>query len=75
MHAQDLHAPIGAYDREAIGILLSHGASVDLPNAMGVTPFMTAAGLGVSIRDPNCDYTAPDTQARSIATMELLRKA
>jgi ankyrin repeat protein len=63
------------YDDEAIKILLDHGALVDLPNAMGVTPFMTAAGLGVSIRDPIGNYLTPDVQARSIATMEILRKA
>jgi len=63
------------YDDEAIRILLDHGALVDLPNAMGVTPFMTAAGIGVSIRDPNGDYLSPETQKWSIATMEILRKA
>ncbi len=63
------------YDDEAIRILLDHGALVDLPNAMGVTAFMTAAGIGVSIRDPIGNYTAPDTQDRALATMELLRKA
>jgi ankyrin repeat protein len=64
------------YDDEAIGILLAHGALVDLPNAMGVTAFMTAAGIGISIRDPARDsYQAPNTQSRSIATMEILLKA
>ena len=63
------------YDDEAIKILLDHGALVDLPNAMGVTAFMTAAGLGVSIRDPIGNYLAPDVQKRAIATMALLRKA
>ena len=63
------------YDIEAIRILLDHGARVDLPNAMGVTPFMTAAGIGVSIRDPIGNYQAPDTQANSIATMDVLLKA
>ncbi|MEJ0035409.1 MAG: ankyrin repeat domain-containing protein [Gammaproteobacteria bacterium] len=64
------------YDEEAIKILLDHGALVDLPNAMGVTAFMTAAGVGVSIRDPRADlYTAPDAQKHSIATMEVLLMA
>ena len=40
-----------------------------------VTAFMTAAGLGVSIRDPIGNYLAPDVQKRAIATMALLRKA
>jgi hypothetical protein len=64
------------YDDEAIRILLAHGALVDLPNAMGVTALMTAAGIGISIRDPARDsYQAPDTQKRSIATMDILLKA
>src|SRR5512139_1821417 len=29
-----------AHDREAVELLLAHGAMVDLPNVMGVTPFM-----------------------------------
>jgi uncharacterized protein len=64
------------YDTEAIQLLLNHGARVDLPNSMGVTPFMTAAGIGISIRDPRADlYTAPDTQKHAIATMDVLLKA
>jgi uncharacterized protein len=64
-----------SYDDEAIRVLLDAGALVDLPNVMGVTPFMTAAGIGVSIRDPRGNYTSPDVQARSIKTMEILRRA
>jgi ankyrin repeat protein len=33
-------------DRDAIELLLRHGADVDLPNVMGATPLMAAAGLG-----------------------------
>jgi ankyrin repeat protein len=40
-----LRAAIG-FDREAVELLLKHGAIVDLPNVMGVTPFMAAAGIG-----------------------------
>ncbi len=40
-----LRAAVGA-DREAVELLLKHGAIVDLPNVMGVTPFMAAAGMG-----------------------------
>ena len=36
---------------EGVRALLEHGALVDLPNVMGVTPLMGAAGMGVSIRD------------------------
>jgi len=64
------------YDEEAIRVLLDAGADVNLTNVMGVTPFMTAAGIGISIRDTaRGNFTAPDTQARSIRTMEILRKA
>lgn len=64
-----------AYDNEAIRVLLDHGALVDLPNVMGVTPFMVAAGMGVSIRDQRGNYTSPDVQSKSIGTMEILLKA
>jgi ankyrin repeat protein len=40
-----LRAAIG-FDKEAVELLLKHGAIVDLPNVMGVTPFMAAAGIG-----------------------------
>jgi ankyrin repeat protein len=40
-----LRAAVGM-DREAVELLLKHGALVDLPNVMGVTPFMAAAGIG-----------------------------
>jgi uncharacterized protein len=35
------------HDHEALRALLDHGARVDLPNVMGVTPLMAAAGMGV----------------------------
>src|SRR5690606_33364564 len=35
------------HDHEALRLLLEHGAEVDLPNVMGVTPLMAAAGIGV----------------------------
>ncbi|MEY4763310.1 MAG: hypothetical protein RLZZ200_3167 [Pseudomonadota bacterium] len=68
-----LRAAIG-FDNDAIQLLLSKGARVDLPNGMGVTPLMAAAGLGVSIRDPRGNY-AGDVQARVLPTVELLLKA
>jgi ankyrin repeat protein len=64
-----------AYDNAAITVLLEHGADVNLANGMGATPLMAAAGLGVSIRDPRGDYTAPDIEERSIATLTLLLEA
>ncbi len=33
-------------DRDAVALLLQHGALPDLPNVMGVTPLMAAAGIG-----------------------------
>jgi len=35
-----------SHDVDAISLLLEYGAQVDLPNVMGVTPFMAAAGFG-----------------------------
>jgi ankyrin repeat protein len=34
-----------SFDSDAVRLLLEHGALVDLPNVMGVTPFMAAAGI------------------------------
>ena len=45
-----------AADVETIEQLLAHGALVDLPNATGLTPFMAAAGLGVSPRSNKARY-------------------
>ena len=47
-----------SFDDEVIALLLEHGAIVDLPNVMGVTPFMAAAGLGLSQRDTRGSYGA-----------------
>ncbi len=60
--------------------LLEHGAHVDLPNVMGVTPLMAAAGIGVrninfgSNRSPNFEG---DTQVedKAIASLEILLAA
>ncbi len=41
-----------AQDAEAAQVLLEHGALVDLPNVMGVTPLMAAAGIGIATFDP-----------------------
>jgi len=40
-----LRAAVG-FDKEAVELLLKHGAIVDLPNVMGVTPLMAASGIG-----------------------------
>jgi ankyrin repeat protein len=68
-----LRAAIG-HDAEAVGALLEHGALADLPNVMGVTPLMAAAGMGVSPRDRRLDLGG-DVEGRVIATLELLLAA
>jgi ankyrin repeat protein len=54
--------------------LLEHGALVDLPNVMGVTPLMGAAGMGVSPRDRRLDLSG-DVETRAIAVLEVLLAA
>jgi ankyrin repeat protein len=61
-------------DSEAVRLLLEHGGRVDVPNVMGVTPLMAAAGLGIE-PSPRFNPTASDAQDRSIATLELLTAA
>src|SRR5438874_5614623 len=61
----------GAQDKAAVRLLLDHGARVDVPNVMGVTPLMAAAGFGME-PSPRFNPTANDTQDRSIATLEML---
>jgi ankyrin repeat protein len=65
-----LRAAIG-HDAAAVRALLDHGALVDLPNVMGVTPLMGAAGHGVSGRDRRLNID-DDAQTRAIATLEIL---
>src|SRR5689334_19884632 len=61
-------------DSEAVKLLLEYGGRVDVPNVMGVTPLMTAAGFGME-PSPRFNPSAPDAQDRSIATLEILRTA
>ena len=63
-----------AQDPEAAQLLLQHGALVNLPNVMGVTPLMAAAGMGVSTNDPR-PLLDGDVQARAVATLEVLVNA
>ncbi len=60
-----------SHDTEAVRLLLEHGALVDLPTVMGVTPLMAAAGMGVSPRDRRLDLKG-DLQDEIIATLDLL---
>jgi ankyrin repeat protein len=67
-----LRAAIG-HDAPAVRLLLEHGAAVDLPNVMGVTPLMAAAGMGVSGRDRR--FNPDELQARVIDVLEILLAA
>jgi len=68
-----LRAAVAA-DHDAVELLLQHGAIVDLPNVMGVTPLMAAAGIGISPRDTRGSYGI-DAQDRALAVLPLLLKA
>jgi ankyrin repeat protein len=67
------------HDDEAMRALLAAGASVDLPNVMGVTPLMAAAGVGVrepgfgANRAPN--LTSKTIESEVIASLEILLAA
>ena len=67
------------HDDEAMRALLAHGARVDLPNVMGVTPLMAAAGVGV--REPGFganrapDFTSKQIESEVIASLEILLAA
>ena len=67
------------HDHEAMRALLEHGAHVDLPNAMGVTPLMAAAGIGV--REPGFganrapDFTSTEIENQVIASLEIVLAA
>src|SRR5207237_4649089 len=64
------------FDNDVVKALIEHHALVDLPNAMGVTPLMAAAGVGTrtgqSVLGPG---PPPDVEARSIETMDILIRA
>ncbi len=57
-------------DSEAVDLLLEHGALVDLPNVMGVTPLIGATGTGME-SGPRFNHGG-DVETRAIATIELL---
>jgi ankyrin repeat protein len=65
-----------SHDREAVVALLEHGALVDLPNVMGVTPLMAAAGVGVRRLNIGGELElSGDVESRAIATIEVLLAA
>ncbi|HVY65306.1 MAG TPA: ankyrin repeat domain-containing protein [Gammaproteobacteria bacterium] len=67
------------HDNAAMQALLKAGAIVDLPNVMGVTPLMAAAGVGVrepgfgANRAPN--FTSKTIEKEVIASLDLLLAA
>jgi len=67
------------HDDDAMRALLAAGASVDVPNVMGVTPLMAAAGIGV--REPGFganrapDFTRASIESETIASLEILLEA
>jgi ankyrin repeat protein len=67
------------HDGEAMKALLAAGARVDLPNVMGVTPLMAAAGLGV--REPGFganrapDFASKQIESEVVASLEILLAA
>jgi len=64
------------FDNDVVRALLAHHALVDLPNAMGVTPLMAAAGIGTRTAAGVLGPGPPaDVEARSMETMEILLKA
>lgn len=60
-------------DMEFARMLLEHGAMADLPNVMGVTPLMAAAGMSVSQRETNGGHRSggAGVQANANAMIDL----
>ncbi len=65
-------------DREAVRLLLAHGALPDLPNVMGVTPLMAASAIGAA-RGLQLGGQGPiagsDPQDNAIAVIGMLLEA
>jgi ankyrin repeat protein len=68
-------------DREAVQLLLQHGALPDLPNVMGVTPLMATAGVGFLVgasgggQGPIARLDDEANQDNAIAVIGMLIKA
>ena len=64
-------------DIPAVEMLLAHGALVDLPNVMGVTPLMAASGIGYGGGSSRAGVVAvgPDLEGRAIHIIGLLLAA
>lgn len=59
------------WDVDGMALLLKYGGDVNLPNLMGVTPYMAAAQQGQSSPDVRFWFTAEDQQ-RAIAALQFL---
>jgi uncharacterized protein len=64
-------------DREMVDLLLKHGALPDLPNVMGVTPLMAAAGVGATrgVVVGMGPIAGSDPEENALAVISLLLKA
>jgi ankyrin repeat protein len=64
------------FDVDVVKLLVKHQAVVDLPNAMGVTPFMATAGIGTRQTEGVLGPGPPeDVVERSIEMMTILLAA
>lgn len=61
-----------AGDAEAVALLLKHKALPNLPNSLGITPFMAAAGIGSTTLDIRARFR---NEQHSIETARLLQAA
>lgn len=64
-------------DTEMVELLLAHGALPDLPNVMGVTPLMAAAGIGTGGSGSGSAgvMARGDVEGNAVAVIHMLLKA
>ncbi len=61
-----------AGDSAAVQLLLAHGARADLPNSLGITPLMAAAGIGSTTIDTRARFR---NEKKCISSAQLLLAA
>jgi len=64
-----------AFDIPVMKLLLAHGALPNLPNSLGITPTMAAAGLGSTTIDTRGYYVTEDVQENAIAALKVMLAA